>query len=359
MIPMKNRFLRNSLTFFVVFLMTVGLLFYFNHSKFKENSPVELLGDLTRGFVRYFKEMPLIVETLDLFDYKVTGHEEEFTEYKLTVVSKSIAQYFSLLLEETQELLHRKNISQVVLSGGKWGSWEGTKDVLQGYLSRHIDVLEFSVYSDSGEKVIGAKYQSIPNYELGVDVRRKAIQGKNILFRHKQSRNLILLSSIVVEGQPAFFVTQTLHPVFFSRILDYLEIDEELFYIKSGSSVMIDNSNAVKWTENLEAVQTKGKSSLAGFYSKLVYSEERVIELNTDVIDYRLGTVVKRNNTWGNLFVLGLISLFFVINFYLLSMLFHLFFPLSFARYFLKLWKQSNPQPREKVVKYLFFFRKS
>lgn len=122
---------------------------------------------------------------------------------------------------------------------------------------------------------------------------------------------------------------------------------------------MIDNSNAVKWTENLEAAQTKGKSSLAGFYSKLVYSEERVIELNTDVIDYRLGTVVKRNNTWGNLFVLGLISLFFVINFYLLSMLFHLFFPLSFARYFLKLWKQSNPQPREKVVKYLFFFRKS
>lgn len=338
--------------------MTMGFLFYFNHNKFDQDSPLELFSNLTQGFVRHFKEVPVVTQTLDLFDYQVTGQEEEFTEYKLTVVSKSLGQYFSLLLEETQELLHRKNISQIVLSGGKWGSWEGTKGVLQGYLARHVDVMEFSVYSDSGEKVIGAKYQSIPNYELSVDVRRKAIQGKNILFRHKQSRNLILLSSIVVEGSPAFFVTQTLHPVFFSRILDYLEIDKELFYIKSGSSVMIDNSNAVKWSENLTNAQGKTKSSLAGFYSKLVSSEERVIELNTDTIDYRLGTVVKRNNAWGNMFVLILISLFFVINFYFLSVLFHFIFSLSLTKYFLKLWDKSRPSPREKLAKYFFFFRK-
>ena len=254
-------------------------------------------------------------ESLAFLDYRVAGERESLTEYKLTILSKSLDQYFLALLQETEELMQQANFYQVVLSKGKWGSWKSVQNILSGYLKKNVDVLEFGVYSDLGEKVVGVKYQDVPDYELSEVIRKGIIKNKNVLIRHKQNKNLILLSSVTVKGKAAFFITQTLHPVFFSRILEYLEISEELFYVKNGDTVMIDNGDVIAWAKENVSEEQKKKSVFAGFYEALTKSNEKLVKLNTSTVDYRLGTVMERNNAWGNLFILGVISLFFAVNF--------------------------------------------
>lgn len=318
-------FFQKAVTFVMVFFMTFAFLFYFTHNSFRQETFAHVLGSLVKNFVHQIQDNSVLRGTLALFDYRVTGKREELTEYKLTILSKSLDQYFVALLHQTEDLVRQKRFSQILLSKGKWGSWNDAQNILANYLKKNVDVLEFGVYSKAGEKVVGVKYQDIPEYELSEAMRENVSSKKNVLIRHKQSKNLILLSSVSVQGKVAFFITQTLHPVFFSRILKHLEINKELFYVKNGDMIMVDNGDVVAWAQKKASREQKERSVFAGFYDVLTKSNETLIQLNTKFVDYRLGTVLERNNVWGNLFVLSLIALFFVVNFYFIIWVIHVF----------------------------------
>ncbi len=299
--------------FYVFSVLSVAFVmyFFFSHTEFKDYVWLEKISQANDNFrVMWADKVPDSLKTWFSPKVKETT-EEKLSQYKLTILSKNIDLYFKNLLIETQEQIANENLLNFIKNSNNYYNYYKIKRDLQKYLEHNADVLEFSLYNKLGSKLISLKYKNISDYLIGENIVKHVEKKNNVLLKHKNSKNLVLVSAVKNNGSVVMFATQTINPVFFTRILDRLEISDQLFYLKdSDDFVVLDNFEYIEYQKTIEDVNEKNKLA-EGFYKSLVQLKEKSITIDFDNIQYSLGTVVERNNIWGN--VISLLSFLIIL----------------------------------------------
>jgi hypothetical protein len=117
-----------------------------------------------------------------------------------------------------------------------------------------------------------------------------------------------MISAIKNNDNKIGYISQTLNPVFFTKILDFLNIKENLFYIRNADSdIVLDNYASYQFINNR-------KSSFSYMlYDKLTSSKEENLTISIDNVDYSLGVIVENNNAAGAAFsFLGLMLIVYL-----------------------------------------------
>ena len=235
--------------------------------------------------------------------------QEELTSYKLQILSKSLNNYFQSLLADTQDLISTSSISDILHeSDGHNADTVKIKSLLKKYLKNNLDIAEVSLYSSKGEKLTSVKYRSVKNYLISKKLIDRLHRQDNVLVKNGANKQLVLISAIRNNKTLMGVVTQTLNPVFFTKILDFLNINDNLFYIKNpDNELVIDNYSAY-------AYLNESKMSFPYlFYRKLTKSRESMLSLNIDNVNYAIGVIIDENNLLGNM----LAFLFFIAVIYI------------------------------------------
>ncbi|BBM88371.1 hypothetical protein COTS27_00050 [Spirochaetota bacterium] len=319
----KNKWILFGIKLVCIFAASFLIFFWLTHSTFKENHWLSQISRITLNSIKTWESKlpPAIMEIL--YPNIKPSNQEELLDYKLTMVSKSLDQYFKNLLIKTQDQVANSTLLALIQHNNNYYNYYKTKRDMQKHLEQNRDVLEFSIYNTDSSRIVSLKHKNIPDYYLSKELLGKVTEKNNLLLKHKNSANLVLLSSVTHQNKPVFVISQTINPVFFTRILNYLEASKELFYLKDSEDfIIIDNYDAATYHKNKKLAHsskdtatktTAGDHNFIGLYETFVNLHEKNIKLDFDNVEYSLGMVVERNNIWGNIFsVFTLVFIIFI-----------------------------------------------
>ena len=292
------------------------MLFYLSKNTFKKGSVPEALSLLIKNLLNDFASLPVVEDVLATFDASVSTEDEKMATYQLMIVSKNVHYYFANLLEDTQRALHHQDFGAAVSAENSVarGSLIGrAKLVMARHLEEHSDLLGFVIYNEDGKKLFGLKYKNIPNYNYTEKLKKEVEKRSNLLLRHTDSENLVLISKVEMNQKKTFYVTQTLHPLFFTRILEQLEVADKLFYIKNESDILLDNFGGANYAtyEKTKEMNVAGK-----FYQALIEKKDKSISIKQDNVSLLVGMEVTQNNFLGDTFAILFLALIVGGNFY-------------------------------------------
>ncbi len=302
-----------------VFLSLVFTLLFFvfiTRSYSGEGTYKNSFSKIISNFGGELKGFPVVKEVGNWFYPKFNESQtSSFIRYKLVVVLKYLDNYFKDILTDTQEKILDNNIQNLKKTTVNVSYYNKFKENLKKYLVDNKDILEISLYEEDGEKLIGVKYKKINGYKITKELIEQLKVKNNLLLKHQNSSNLILLSMVKFEGKPFIIVSQTIHQNFFSRILDELEVSDNLFYFKDSKDfVILDNYRAYSYKE-----EKKEKNASYGFYKTFVQAKDVNLKINLSSVDYSLGVVVNKNSFWGNVLASMVLLLFFSLAFLFLD----------------------------------------
>lgn len=313
-------FFRRSFQFLGVLLVVFSFYFFFNQPEVKKlpvvNFASQLIGDFFDD-VSSNRAVRLLASVFNpnLSAVKING--EDMVDYKLQLVSKGLKTYFQNFLEGTNQFLLKDTLKYSFSSNFKTSS-EAIKGHFKDYMQNNKDILEVSFFNPRGVKILGVKYSQVKEYSLSpflVDILKHK---DNALIRGASNGEIVLVSSVKDKnGNLQGFISQTLNPSFFVKILDFLNVGHEnLFYMKTTSdSVVVDNFKAYSFAREKEDA-----NYLFQAYKELRFSKEKTVQVNTDGVEYSVGMIVDKNSLFGN--ILSFVFLIFIvyISVYLISL---------------------------------------
>ncbi|HBE02046.1 MAG: hypothetical protein A2096_01480 [Spirochaetes bacterium GWF1_41_5] len=299
-----------------VIILSAALMLFFSQTKIIDNAWGRQVSSL---FGNFFSTLSTTAPAMlirgwfgiDASGLKISSREELVT-YQLTILSRSLKNYFSSLLKNTNRLLENRlfrELKEVKL-------YSQTVDrfnmLLMQYIRNNPDITEMSLFDKDGSKITSIKYKTTVSYSLHPDLLAKLSAKDTLLIRNPENGYLVLVSAIREQNRVIGFISQSINPVFFSKIIDFLHINKNLFYIKnSENSVVVDNFDIYKKVNNADI----GYSFL--FYRNLTSPEEQEFKIKIDNIDYGIGMIIEKNNLAGDIAVLliliGIVYLAFVI----------------------------------------------
>ncbi len=302
-----NLFLKITTSLF----LTVLFFLFITRAATQDEGYKNYFSKILTNFGNEFKRTPLIKDVVEWFNPTVSENSEDsFVKYKLLVVLKYLDNYFETILKNTQDQILDNNIENLKKTAIDISYYENFKKNLKNYLTNNKDLLEITFYKEDGEKLIGVKYKKVGGYKVNKELIAKLNKNNNLLLKHQNSSNLILLSLVKDKDKPFLIISQTIDKNFFSRILDELEVADNLFYFKdSDNFVILDNYGAYAYQEN------KKDSNSYDFYKTFVKAEDVNLSINLSNVDYSLGVVVERNNFWGNVMAVLFLVVFFGLSF--------------------------------------------
>lgn len=227
------------------------------------------------------------------------SREEEMTQYQLRLVGRSLDNFFRSLLEQTQALVDRAPVLASLTGDRGYDPHIEVKEGMRNYLADNLDVMEISLWSVDGQKQAGVRYKQAQEYALAPQVLARLDQKDNILLKHSASANLVLVSAVRHKGKVVGAVSQTLNPVFFTKILDFLGVNQKIFYLRNREGdLVVDNYGAFQ-----HAVKKMEGGSFT-FYRKFTTAKESNLTLKIDNVDFDLGVILEKNTVAGNLLAL-------------------------------------------------------
>ena len=308
-----------NLFFKVAMSLFLTLLFFLfiTRASSEDEGYRNYFSKIITNFGKEFQKTPLVKDVMEWFNPTINENtEDSFIRYKLVVVLKYLDNYFKSILEDTQEKILDDNIQNLKKATISFSYYENFKKNLKDYLIDNKDLLEITFYGETGEKLIGVKYKNISGYKMTKALIDKLKKHNNLLLKHQNSSHLILLSLVKDKDKPFLIISQTIEQNFFSRILDELEVADNLFYFKdSNNFVILDNYGAYAYKEN------KKESGSYDFYKTFVKAEDVNLSINLNSVEYSLGVVVDRNNFWGNVMAVLFLIIFFGLSFLFLDWL--------------------------------------
>lgn len=310
----------------IVILITSSLLLFFNQKKF-ENLYGEYLPEVMSNFIDKVFHISAFSVIRSWFEVDPSNikvnTQEKMTTYKLELLGKSLNNYFKSLLEETDELISHYNVYQLLRGNSYEPDKPNIKNYFKKYIRNNLDILEVSLYKSDGEKLSSVKYKNIPGYTISKKIIEKLQLQDNIFIKNSVNQNLVLISAIKDRSVPKSsdesseiigIISQTINPVFFIKILDFLNINDELFYIKSpDDEYIVDNYSAYQF------IQNKGLSFPYLFYQKLSQTKESKLTLNVNEVNFAIGVIVRENNMAGNFVAFICFLLLFYLGFVLVQ----------------------------------------
>ena len=286
----------------LVVLMTCGLFLFFGQKKFQNNVYGEYIPNVMGDFIHNVFDLPPFSVVRSWFrvdpSHIEINTEEKIISYKLELLGKSLNNYFKNLLKETDKLVSHYHVYELLQDGSYLLDRVQIKSRFKNYIKGNLDILEVTLYNLDGEKLSSVKYRSVPEYLISQKIINKLKTEDNIFIKNPANQNLILISLVRDQnknGKVIGFVSQTINPIFFTKILDFLSINDELFYIKSpDDEYIVDNYSAYQF------IQNKKSSFSHRIYQKLSQSKESSLKLNVDKVHFSIGVIVRENNTVGN-----------------------------------------------------------
>lgn len=231
------------------------------------------------------------------------SREEAMSRYQLRLVARSLDNFFRLLLTDTVKVVDHE-VFRALLSEGGHDPFQESHAVLKGYLQDNLDVMEVSVWTREGVRVSSMRYKSASEYLLSPNLLARLDQRDNVLLKHSSTPNLVLISAIRRKGKVVGAVSQTLSPLFFTKILDFLGVNQHVFYLRNREGdLVVDNYGASQFVARRES----GPSY--AFYRKFTTAKETSLTLKIDQVDYDLGVIVEKNNLAGHLLAFGFLLL--------------------------------------------------
>jgi len=231
------------------------------------------------------------------------SREESLSRYQLRLVARSLDNFFRLLLTDTVKLVDHE-VFRALLAEGGHDPFQESHGLLKEYLQDNLDVMEVSVWTRDGVRISSMRYKSAPEYLISPNLLARLDQRDNVLIKHSSSPNLVLVSAIRRKGKVVGAVSQTLSPLFFTKILDFLGVNQHVFYLRNREGdLVVDNYGASQFVARRES----GPSY--AFYRKFTTAKETSLTLKIDQVDYDLGVIVEKNNLAGHLLALGLLML--------------------------------------------------
>lgn len=224
------------------------------------------------------------------------SRDEEMTRYQLRLVARSLDNFFRSLLEQTQNLVDRSPVMQTLTGGHAIDPLQEVKEGMRQYLQDNLDVMEISLWGLDGQKMAGIRYKQAPEYTLAPQILNRLDNKDNVLLRHSASANLVLVSAVRNKGRVVGAVSQTLNPIFFTKILDFLGVNQKIFYLRNREGdLVVDNYGAY------QHLGRKLDSASFTFYRKFTTAKESNLSLKIDNVDYDLGVILEKNNLAGHL----------------------------------------------------------
>ncbi len=305
---------KKTIFFTKIFLsLSLILLFFFflTRKNFYDHSYNNYLGKILYNFGQNVQQNYLVKQVTNWFNPTINeSTQDSFINYKLVIVLKYLDNFFQDLLKDTQKNILDENIHNLKKTVISTKYYENFKKNLKDYLTSNKDLLEVSLYEESGEKLIGIKYKNIGNYTITPSLIKELEKKNNLLLKHQNNANLILLSLVKDKKKPFLIISQTINHNFFPRILDELEVSDNLFYFKdSRNFVVLDNYNSHAYKEE------KNNSSAYKFYQAFTEAKDVNLAVNINKVDFSLGVVVDKNNFLGNALALLILVAFFALSF--------------------------------------------
>ena len=285
---------------FLILLVASSLVIFFNQKSIQDHLPNRYFPEIVGNFFETVTSRGPLAWVRKWFhvdpgSVQVNTREKMIT-YKLDILSKSLNNYFRSILEETDEFIIRQKIHHLLVNSTYLMDTSSIKDKFTTYLRENLDVLEISLYHPHGERLSTFKYKRVQPYLLSPKVFKRLETHDNILLRNNQSKNLVLVSTIRRNGKSIGIISQTIDVVFFTKILDFLNINNQLFYIKNpDEELIVDNYAAYQYLHDKEL------SFPYLFYKKLTSPREMNLMINVDDVHYSLGVIIHENNMAGHI----------------------------------------------------------
>ena len=302
----------------IITLIALSIYLFISYKKISTHIQANYYSKIMIRFIDQFNNNNHITFIKDWFHVNPSNikvnQEEKMIQYKLRILCKGLNNYFANFTKNTENILNNSNITDFLNQNSHSKKKNEINSLLKTYLINHKDLLEVSLFKTDGKKLATVKYQNIQEYLLHPNIL-KTLENKNsLLIKSKSKKHLIVISKVKENNQTTIFISQTLDNSFFTKILDYLEINQDLFYLKNiNNEVIVDNYEAYEFIRN------KQYSIPFLLYQKLTSVSNQSIKLKIKNTEYTLGAIIEKNNSLGNL--LAILSLFFF--FYLALLLFN------------------------------------
>jgi len=175
-------------------------------------------------------------------------------------------------------------------------------------MKNNSDIMEVSLWNIQGDRISSVKYRNISTYLVNRNIFSMLRDKSNILLKSSESKYLILISAVKKEGLITGYISQTLNPVFFTKILDFLNINDNLFYIKNtDNELVLDNYPAYQFINNEQSYSYL-------FYRKLTRAREENLAIAIDKVSYSLGVIIEENNAAGQLISLTSLTIIIILS---------------------------------------------
>lgn len=304
---------------FVSLTFSLLIFFLFIRLKSTENSFTDYFSKILTNFQVNFEQTVYTEHILNWFNPNLkAGEQEEYRKYKLSILAKTINIFFKNILVDVQNNVVNGGLKNFIENKSP-KDLEGLKVGITKHLRNNPDIREVSTYDLNGNKIFGIKFKDSPSYNFNQEIIKELIQNKNLLLKRGEDKNLILLSTIEDSSKKPFLIlSQSIHKDFFNRILKHLEINNDIFYIKDSNNFVLFDNNNIQNSDKTVPSQISYK-----VYNSLTQPEEKNLKINLNNISYSLGTIVKKNNIWGNLFALGFVLTTFLFSFFCIDFAFN------------------------------------
>lgn len=298
------------------FSLAFSLLVFFLFIRLKttENTTGNYFSKVLSNFQQNFEDSLYSKSIKKWFNPELkSDSQEQLNTFKLTILAKTINTYFNTLLVDTQNNIVTDNLHSFI-SEKTTPSLKQLKKEISQHILNNPELREVSTYDLEGNKIFGIKFKNTPNYVFSKDVMNDLIKSKNLLLKQGQDNNLILLSLIEdKEKKPFMIVSQSIHHSFFDRVLKHLGIADNVFYLKDSENfVLFDNQGS-----------TQSAPIESGFsyrvFKTLTQAEESNLKVNLNDVSYSIGTIVQKNNVWGNVAALVFFLFIFVVLFFFID----------------------------------------
>ena len=295
----------------LIIMITFGFILFFSQPKFQSNdNNIENPSILNSFFNSFHSSFPArFVKgwfNIDSSEIKMTV-QEKVIENNLISLKRHINLYFESLLKETQKFINTPIIYNIVQNKKSYNG-STIQVVLEDYLRNNLDLIEvglFSVTENGIQKIFRTKYKQIKSYQISDKIIQKLSFKNNILIKNSLNNQLVLVSAIKKNQELTGFITQTINTIFFTKILDFLGLNKNLFFLKTQEgNVIVDNYKTYKYYKDSDQ-----KNTLSLFYKPLFEKKMQESVIKIDNINYRVGTIIKKNNMLGNTIAILLLCL--------------------------------------------------
>ena len=293
-------------------LITISIYLFFSQEGLRGNHDSKSYSKVLNYFVENITHKGFIgwIKNLGNADAsKVSVHrEEQVIRYKLKMLSKSLNSYFLNLSQGTEFFVNENALARFILKKSYTHEKQALSALLKKYLKDNKELLEISLFNKIGEKVSSIKYKHVADYSLDAGLLKSVENQRSTLIRNKINGNLVVLSKIEAQdGNLIGYIAQTISATFFTKLLDHLEINQNLFYLKnSHNEIIVDNY------KTYELIKKDQYNMSKFFYKKLTKLYTNNININVQDTRYSLGVIIEKKNAFGNLVaILSLLAMLY------------------------------------------------